>query len=59
MPLWVRLGNTRVRQGRLLTYVFLSADDKAPADTAKAGFALADTEFTYAIGRLVLWSDDP
>jgi molybdate transport system substrate-binding protein len=39
--------------------VFLSADDKAAAALVKAGFALASTEFTYAIGRLVLWSGDP
>lgn len=39
--------------------VFLSADDKAPAALVKAGFAIASTEFTYAIARLVLWSGDP
>jgi molybdate transport system substrate-binding protein len=39
--------------------VFLSADEKAPTALVKAGFALASTEFTYAIGRLVLWSGDP
>jgi molybdate transport system substrate-binding protein len=39
--------------------VFLSADDKAPTALVNAGLALASTEFSYAIGRLVLWSSDP
>ncbi|MDO9212686.1 MAG: molybdate ABC transporter substrate-binding protein [Methylococcales bacterium] len=36
--------------------VFLSADDKAPAKLEHSGFAVADSHFTYAIGKLVLWS---
>ena len=36
--------------------VFLSADDTTPARLEKEGFAVAGTRFTYATGRLVLWS---
>ena len=36
--------------------VFLSADDKAPAKLEQSGFAVANSHFTYAIGKLVLWS---
>ncbi len=38
--------------------VFLSADDEAPAKLVKEGKAVTGTQFTYAIGRLVLWSPD-
>jgi molybdate transport system substrate-binding protein len=36
--------------------VFLSADDKAPIELEQSGFAVADSHFTYSIGKLVLWS---
>jgi molybdate transport system substrate-binding protein len=36
--------------------VFLSADDKAPAKLEQSEFAVANSHFTYAIGKLVLWS---
>lgn len=36
--------------------VLLAADDETPAKLEKEGFALAGSRFTYAIGRLVLWS---
>ncbi|MEC5396260.1 molybdate ABC transporter substrate-binding protein [Uliginosibacterium sp. H1] len=36
--------------------VLLSADDETPAKLAAEGDGLADSRFTYAIGRLVLWS---
>ncbi|MDD1609291.1 MAG: molybdate ABC transporter substrate-binding protein [Methylococcaceae bacterium] len=36
--------------------VFLAADDKTTAKVAQDGFAVADSSFTYAIGKLVLWS---
>jgi molybdate transport system substrate-binding protein len=36
--------------------VFLSADDETPGKLAREGKAIANTQFTYAIGRLVLWS---
>jgi molybdate transport system substrate-binding protein len=39
--------------------VFLSADDEAPAKLEKEGFAVAGSRFTYATGRLVLWSAKP
>lgn len=38
---------------------FLSADTVTPARLAAAGHADATTSFTYATGRLVLWSADP
>jgi molybdate transport system substrate-binding protein len=39
--------------------VFLSADQKTPALLESNGGAVAGTRFTYAIGRLALWSADP
>lgn len=36
--------------------VFLSADDDTPKKAVKEGFAVDGSEFTYAIGKLVLWS---
>jgi molybdate transport system substrate-binding protein len=36
--------------------VFLAADDKTTAKVVQDGFAVADTSFTYAIGKLVLYS---
>jgi len=36
--------------------VFLSADDKSPAKLEKSGFAVEKSDFTYALGKLVLWS---
>ena len=39
--------------------VFLSADDETPFRLEKEGFAVAGTRFTYATGRLVLWSASP
>lgn len=39
--------------------VFLSADDNTPAKLVKEGNAVAGTAFTYAIGKVVLWSTDP
>lgn len=36
--------------------VFLSADDTNPAKLQQDGFALTKSNFTYAIGKLVLWS---
>lgn len=38
--------------------LLLSADDETPARLEKEGKAVAGTRFTYAIGRLVLWSPD-
>lgn len=39
--------------------VLLSADERSPSRLSEAGDAVAGTQFTYAIGRLVLWSRDP
>jgi molybdate transport system substrate-binding protein len=36
--------------------VFLSADDKSPAKLVEQDLAVSDSRFTYAIGKLVLWS---
>lgn len=40
-------------------HVFLSADDDKPQALIEAGLAVADSRFTYALGRLALWSADP
>ncbi|MBU3695956.1 molybdate ABC transporter substrate-binding protein [Dechloromonas sp.] len=39
--------------------VLLAADDETPAKLIKEGKTVAGTAFTYAIGKLVLWSADP
>ena len=39
--------------------VLLSADDETPTKLAKENQAVAASQFTYAIGTLVLWSADP
>jgi molybdate transport system substrate-binding protein len=39
--------------------VLLAADDKTPAKLAEAGLAFPDSRFTYALGKLVLWSASP
>lgn len=39
--------------------VFLSADGEKPAKLEKAGLAVTGTRFTYALGKLVLWSAQP
>ena len=39
--------------------VFLSADDETPARLEKESVAVAGTRFTYAVGRLALWSKNP
>ncbi len=36
----------------------LSADEERPKAAIKDGLGVADSQFTYAIGRLVLWSKD-
>src|SRR5437867_10366500 len=36
--------------------VFLSADEERPATLEEEGNAVAGTRYTYAVGRLVLWS---
>lgn len=39
--------------------VFLSADDTTPAKLEKEGGAVSGSSFTYATGKLVLWSAKP
>ena len=39
--------------------VFLSADDERPKVLEDEGLGVKGTRFTYAVGRLVLWSLDP
>ena len=49
---------TQISQGAPFE-VFLSADASRPKKAIEEGFAVAGTEFTYAVGKLVLWSADP
>lgn len=39
--------------------VFLSADDETPAKLEAEGKAIVGSRFTYAVGKLVLWSAKP
>lgn len=39
--------------------VLLAADDETPLKLVQEGLAVPDSRFTYAIGRLVLWSQQP
>lgn len=39
--------------------VLLAADDRAPLRLQQQGLGVAGTRFTYAVGRLVLWSRQP
>lgn len=39
--------------------VLLAADDETPRKLLAAGHAVAGTQFTYGIGKLVLWSAQP
>jgi molybdate transport system substrate-binding protein len=39
--------------------VFLSADQESPVRLEKEGLAVAGSRFTYATGRLTLWSREP
>ena len=38
---------------------FLAADQQTPLQLIERGQAVKDSQFTYALGRLVLWSSDP
>lgn len=49
---------TQITQGAPFQ-VFLSADDSRPRKLVEDGLAVADSRFTYAIGKLVLWSKSP
>lgn len=39
--------------------IFLSADDERTKKAVQEGYAVPGSEFTYAIGKLVLWSATP
>ncbi len=39
--------------------IFLSADNERPKKLVDDGLGVADSRFTYAIGKLVLWSKTP
>ncbi len=39
--------------------ILLSADQGRPSNLVRRGVALRNSQFTYAIGRLALWSADP
>lgn len=39
--------------------VFLAADQIRPGEVVEQGLAVDDSQFTYAVGRLVLYSADP
>jgi len=39
--------------------VYLSASEKYPLELEESGFAVIDSHFVYAIGKLVLWSATP
>ena len=49
---------TQISQGAPFE-VFLSADSSRPKKAIAEGLAVEGTQFTYAIGKLVLWSADP
>jgi len=49
---------TQIAQGAPFD-IFLSADDKATKKLLESGQAVVDSEFTYAIGTLALFSADP
>lgn len=40
-------------------HLLLAADDETPARLVKEGGGVAGSPFTYAVGRLVLWSKQP
>ena len=48
----------QIRNGAPFT-LFLSADERRPAELEAEGLAVAGSRFTYAVGRLVLWGPDP
>ncbi|OYV20357.1 MAG: molybdate transport system substrate-binding protein [Methylococcaceae bacterium NSM2-1] len=39
--------------------VLLSADEKSPQKLEQSGLTVPDSQFTYALGKLVLWSAKP
>src|SRR6266571_4461721 len=49
---------TQITQGAPFQ-VFLSADESRPKKLIDDGLAVPDSNFTYAVGKLVLWSKMP
>ena len=49
---------TQITQGAPFD-ILLSADNTRPKKLVEDGLGLKDSEFTYAIGKLVLWSKNP
>ena len=49
---------TQITQGAPFE-VFLSADDERPKKAVDDGFGVQGSNFTYAVGKLVLWSKQP
>lgn len=50
---------TQITQGGAPFEVLIAADDETPKRLIGEGYAVAGTQFTYAIGQLVLWSATP
>jgi len=50
---------TQIAAGGAPFDVLIAADDQTPRRLVAEGHALAGTQFTYAIGQLVLWSAKP
>ena len=48
----------QIRNGAPFT-LFLAADAERPAELEAAGLTVPGTRFTFAVGRLVLWTPDP
>lgn len=57
------LGSTGKFHAQILSgapfQVLLAADDETPARLEREGLGVPGTRFTYAVGRLVLWSRQP
>lgn len=49
---------TQIKNGAPFQFL-LAADDETPARLEKEGLGVAGARFTYAIGKLVLWSKQP
>jgi molybdate transport system substrate-binding protein len=49
---------TQIKEGAPFQ-ILLSADDERPKRLVEEGLAVPESRFTYAIGKLVLWSKDP
>ncbi len=50
---------TQITQGGAPFEVLIAADDETPRKLVAEGFAVPGSNFTYAIGQLVLWSAQP